>query len=218
MILDDVIVDVRRIIQDEDSTAYRYSNAFMLGMGNQALKRIQLLRPDLFAHMSTVACTQGQVIQSAPSDSLRIIEVYSIVSSGVGLVEADREVLDQTLPTWPNDTEAAAINWMRSVRNPNKFFIYPQAPSGQSLDIEYSQVPTTYNGTTAITLLPDAYFPVVVDVMVFLLESVDNEAVTSGRAKLYKESYENMLGVSKGSIPVTDTEDAGLDPTKVEVV
>jgi len=107
---------------------------------------------------------------------------------------------------------------MRSVRNPNKFFIYPQAPSGQSLDIEYSQVPTTYNGTTAITLLPDAYFPVVVDVMVFLLESVDNEAVTSGRAKLYKESYENMLGVSKGSIPVTDTEDAGLDPTKVEVV
>jgi len=207
MILDDVIVDVRRIIQDEDSTAYRYSNAFMLGMGNQALKRIQLLRPDLFAHMSTVACTQGQVIQSAPSDSLRIIEVYSIVSSGVGLVEADREVLDQTLPTWPNDTEAAAINWMRSVRNPNKFFIYPQAPSGQSLDM-----------TTAITLLPDAYFPVVVDVMVFLLESVDNEAVTSGRAKLYKESYENMLGVSKGSIPVTDTEDAGLDPTKVEVV
>jgi hypothetical protein len=218
MILDDVIVDVRRIIQDEDSTAFRYSDAFMLGMGNQALKRIQLLRPDLFAYVSTVACTQGEVIQSAPSDSLRIIEVYSIVSSGVGLVEAVREVLDQTLPTWPNDTAAAAINWMRHVRNPNKFFIYPQAPSDQSLDIEYSQVPTTYDGTTEITLLPDAYFPVVVDIMVFLLESVDNEAVTSGRAKLYKESYENMLGVSKQSIPVTDTEDAGLSLIKVEVV
>ena len=190
----------------------------MLSMGNQALKRIQLLRPDLFAFVSTVATTQGEVIQSAPSDSLRIIEVYSIVSSGVGLVEADREVLDQTLPTWPNDAEAAAINWMRSVRNPNKFFIYPQAPSGQSLDIEYSQVPTTYDGTTTVALLPDAYFPVVVDIMVFLLESVDNESVTAGRAKLFKESYENMLGVSKGSLPVTDTEDAGQDPLKVEVV
>ena len=218
MIFDDVIVDVRRIIQDEDSTAYRYSNAFMLGMGNQALKRIQLLRPDLFAKTGTVANIAGEVLQSAPTDSLRIIEVLSINGSGVGLVEAVRETLDQTLPTWPNDTAAAAINWMRHVRNPNKFFIYPQAPSSQTLDIEYSQVPPTYDGTTAITLLPDAYFPVVVDIMVFLLESVDNEAVTSGRAKLYKESYENMLGVSKGSIPVTDTEDAGLDSTKMEVV
>lgn len=217
MILDDVITDVRRIIQDE-TTTYRYSDAFLLGLCNQALKRIQLLRPDLFAYVSTVACTENEVIQSAPSDSLRIIEVYSIVSSGVGLVEADREVLDQTLPTWPNDTAAAAINWMRSVRNPNKFFIYPQAPSGQSLDIEYSQVPTTYDGTTTVTLLPDAYFPVVVDVVVFLVESVDNENVTSGRAKLFKDSFTEMLGVSKASLPVTDTEDAGQDPLKVEVV
>lgn len=218
MILDDVIVDVRRIIQDEDSVSFRYSNTFMLGMGNQALKRIQLLRPDLFAYVGTVTCVQGEVIQSAPTDSLRIIECYSIVSSGVSLVEASREVLDQTLPAWPNDTQGAAVNWMRSVRNPNKFFIYPQAPSGQVLTVEYSQCPPTYNGTTAIALLADAYFPVVVDVMVFLLESVDNESVTSGRAKLYKESYENMLGVSRGSIPVTDTEDAGLNPIKVEVV
>ena len=217
MILDDVIVDVRRIVQDETAT-YRYSDAFMLGMGNQALKRIQLLRPDLFAFTGTVACTAGEVLQSAPSDSLRIIEVLSISSSGVGLVEANRETLDQTLPAWPNDTAAAAINWMRHVRNPNKFFIYPQAPTSQTLDIEYSQVPTTYNGTTAITLLPDAYFPVVVDIMVFLLESVDNEHVTSGRAKLFKDSYTEMLGVTKGSLPVTDTEDAGQDPLKVEVV
>lgn len=218
MILDDVIVDVRRIVQDEDTTSFRYSNAFMLAMGNQALKRIQLLRPDLFAYTGTVLCTQSAVIQSAPSDSLRIIEVLSINGSGVGLVEVVKEVLDQTLPTWPNDAEAAAINWMRHVRNPNKFFIYPQAPAAQTLDIEYSQVPTTYDGVTAIALLPDAYFPVVADIMVFMLESVDNEAVTAGRAKLYKESYENMLGVSKGSLPVTDTEDAGQNPLKVEVV
>jgi|TARA_Y100000310_G_C20699197_1_gene828093 hypothetical protein len=217
MILDDVITDVRRIIQDETAT-FRYSDAFMLAMGNQALKRIQLLRPDLFAKTGTMTCVEDQVLQSAPDDSLRIIEVLSINGTGVGLVEANRETLDQTLPTWPNDTAAAAINWMRHVRNPNKFFIYPQAPAAQTLDIEYSQVPTTYDGSTTITLLPDAFFPVVVDVMVFLLESVDNESVTTGRAKLYKESYIEMLGVNKGSTPLTDTEDAGLDLLKVEVV
>jgi len=215
VILGDVIAEVRRIIQDE-TTTYRYSDAFILSLSNQALKRVQLLRPDLFSYVGTVACTAGEVIQAAPSDSLRVIEVYSVVS-GNGVIEADREVLDQTIPTWPNDTAAAAINWMRHVRNPNKFFIYPQAPVGQSLDIEYSQVPPTYDSTTAVTLLPDAYFPVVVDIVVFLVESVDNENVTSQRAQLFKESYTEMLGVTSASRPVTDTENAG-QPLQVEVV
>jgi len=216
MILDDVITDVRRIVQDE-TVAYRYSDAFLLSMCNQALKRIQLLRPDLFAFFGTVACDAGEVLQSAPSDSLRVIEVYSIVG-GTGLVEASREVLDQTIPTWPNDTAAAAINWMRHVRNANKFFIYPQAPAAQTLDIEYSQVPADYDGTTAVTLLSDAYFPVVVDMVVYLVEVVDNEHVTSGRAKLFLDAVEQMLGVSSASRRVTDTEDAGLEALKVEVV
>jgi len=221
MILNDVITDVRRIVQDE-TVPYRYSDAFLLSMCNQALKRIQLLRPDLFAFFGTVACDAGEVLQSAPSDSLRVIEVYSIVG-GTGLVEASREVLDQTIPTWPNDTAAAAINWMRHVRNANKFFIYPQAPAAQTLDIEYSQVPTDYDGTTAVTLLPDAYFPVVVDMVVYLVEVIDNEHVTSGRAKLFRDAVEQMLGVSSASRLVTDTEDAGLEAMgtnvhKVEVV
>jgi hypothetical protein len=215
MILNDIITTVRRLIQDETAT-YRYSDAFLLDLCNQGLKRIQLLRPDLFSYVSTVACTQGEVIQSAPSDSLRIIEIYSIVG-GTGLVEASREVLDQTVPTWPNDTEAAAINWMRHVRNPNKFFIYPQAPAAQSLDIEYSQVPTTYDGTTTVTLLPDAYESVLVDVVVWLAESIDNEHVTSGRAKMYQDSFMASLGATKASLPVTDTENAG-QPIQVEVV
>jgi hypothetical protein len=125
MILDDVITDVRRIVQDE-TVAYRYSDAFLLSMCNQALKRIQLLRPDLFAFFGTVACDAGEVLQSAPSDSLRVIEVYSIVG-GTGLVEASREVLDQTIPTWPNDTAAAAINWMRLL---NRCWVYPLRLAG----------------------------------------------------------------------------------------
>ena len=215
MILNDIITAVRRIIQDETVT-YRYSDVFLLDLCNQGLKRIQLLRPDLFSYVGTVLCTQGEVIQTAPTDSLRIIEVYSIVG-GTGLVEADREVLDQTIPTWPNDTEAAAINWMRHVRNPNRFFIYPQAPAAQTLNIEYSQVPATYDGTTTVTLLPDAYVPALVDVVVFLAESIDNEHVTNGRAKMYKDLFMAELGATVASLPVTDTENAG-QPLKIEVV
>jgi len=215
MILNDIITAVRRIIQDE-TVDYRYSDVFLLDLCNQGLKRIQLLRPDLYSFVGTVACVQNAVIQSAPSDSLRIIECYSIVG-GTGLVEADREVLDQTIPTWPNTTAGAAINWMRHVRNPNKFFIYPKAPANQTLTVEYSQVPPTYAGGATVTLLPDAYVPALIDVVVFLAESIDNEHVTSGRAKMYKDLFMAELGATTASLPVTDTENAG-QPLQVEVV
>jgi|TARA_R110002167_G_scaffold103452_7_gene267680 hypothetical protein len=215
MILNDIVTAVRRIIQDE-TVAYRYSDVFLLDLCNQGLKRIQLLRPDLFSYVGTVACVENAVIQSAPSDSLRIIECYSIVG-GTGLVEADREVLDQTIPTWVNTTAGAAINWMRHVRNPNKFFIYPKAPANQTLTVEYSQVPPTYAGGATVTLLPDAYVPALIDVVVFLAESIDNEHVTNGRAKMYMDLFMSELGATTASLPVTDTENAG-QPLQIEVV
>jgi len=213
MILNDVITETRRILQDID-TPQRYSDEVLLGFANQALKRIAVLRPDLFAYVGEVTCTTGAVLQDAPSDSIRIIEVYSVVS-GNGVIEVNRETLDQALPTWMNDTAAAATNWMRHVRNPNKFFIYPKAPSGQKLVVEYTQAPPTYDATTTVALLSDAYFPVVLDATVFLAESIDNEHVNSNRAKLFQESFTQALGVGAQSRPITDTENSGMKDEEV---
>ena len=208
MILNDVITEVRRILQDVN-TPQRYSDTILLGFANQALKRMAVLRPDLFAYMGTMTCTQDSVIQSAPSDSIRIIECYSVVG-GNGIIETNREALDQAMPTWMNDTAAAATNWMRHVRNPNKFFIYPKAPANQVLNIEYAQTPSTYDGTTTVTLLPEAYFPVVVDGTVYIAESVDNEHVNSKRAELFQSSFTQAPGVTAQSRTITDTEKGGL--------
>lgn len=213
MILNDVITETRRILQDID-IPQRYSDEVLLGFANQALKRIAVLRPDLFAYVGEVTCTADAVLQTAPSDSIRIIEVYSVVS-GNGVIEVNRETLDQALPSWMNDTAAAATNWMRHVRNPNKFFIYPKAPADQKLVIEYTQSPPTYDGTTTVALLSDAYFPVVLDATVFLSESIDNEHVNSNRAKLFQESFTQALGVGAQSRPVTDTESSGMKPEEV---
>lgn len=204
----DVITEVRQLIQDEDAP-YRYTDAFLLGKVNQALKRIAVLRPDLFAYVGTMTCTADAVIQSAPSDSIRVIEVYSIVG-GNALTETNREVLDQNAPGWPNVAAAAAQNWMRNVRNPNKFYIYPKAPAAQDLNIEYAQTPTDYALTDTILLIPDGYFPVVVDASVFLVESVDNENVTSGRAQLFHDSFMRMLGLTTQAREITDSETSGM--------
>lgn len=208
MILNDVVTEVRRMLQDEN-TPQRYSDAVLIGFANQSLKRIAVLRPDLFAHVSTITCVENEVIQTAPTDSLRIIEVYS-VSGGNGVIETNRESLDQAYPQWMNDTASAAVNWMRHTRNANKFFIYPKAPAAQVLDIEYAQTPPTYDGTTTVTLLTDAYIPVVIDATIFLAESVDNEHVNSKRAEIFYNSFTKSLAVNAQSKIATDTEEGGM--------
>jgi hypothetical protein len=213
MILDDVVTEVRRILQDTNSPQ-RYSDDVLIGFANQALKRIAVLRPDLFAYIGEIPCVDGEVVQSMPSDSIRLIEIYR-VKDGNGVIETNREALDQALPTWMNDTAAPAVNFMRHVRNANKFFIYPKAPASQILIGEYAQTPPDYDGTTTVALLPDAYEPVVIDATVFIAESVDNEHVNSNRAQLFQQSFTQSLGVSAQSREVTDPERGGLNEEDV---
>lgn len=213
MILNDVIIEVRRIIQDT-STPYRYSNDVLLGFANQSLKRIAVLRPDLFAFIGDIICADGEVVQSMPYDSIRLIEIYS-VKNGNGIVETNREALDQAYPEWMNAPAGPAVNFMRHVRNPNKFFIYPKAPAGQVLVGEYAKTPLDYADTANVDLLPDAYFPVVIDATVFLAESVDNEHVNSQRAQLFQQSFIQTLSVAAQSRSITDPERGGFDKEDV---
>lgn len=213
MKLSAVITEVRRVLQD-NTAPYRYSDTYLLGFANQALKRMAVLRPDLFAYIGTVTCTAGAVIQSAPTDSIRVMEIFQ-VQGGSGVTEVNRDSLDETYPGWMNDAAGACVNWMRHVRNPNRFFIYPKAPAGQVLVVEYAQTPPDYAIDADVALLPDAYFPVVVDGTIFLAESVDNEHVNSNRAQLFQQTFTQALGVNAQSRTLTDTEEAGLDPKQV---
>lgn len=213
MKLTNVVTEVRRMLQDIN-TPYRYSDTTLLGFANSALKRIAVLRPDLFAYIGEIPTTAGSVVQSSPADSIRLMEIFQ-VKDGAGVTEANREALDQTYPTWMNDAAAPTINWMRHVRNSNKFFIYPKAPAGQILIGEYAQTPKDYTADEDVALLSDAYFPVVVDATIFLAESVDNEHVNSNRAQLFQQSFTQALGISAQSRVITDTEEAGLNKEQV---
>ena len=210
MILDDVITEVRYLSSDTntDTDLQRFSDAALLKFANLTLKRMALLRPDLFSTIGDITCTDGVILQSAPSDSIRIMEIFSI-KDGAAVRETEREILDQTYPAWTTDTAAACQTWMRHPRNPNKFFIYPKSSTSQVLTGEYAQSPPVYDGTTTVSLLPDAWFPTVVDGTMFLAQSVDDEHVLSQRAALFQESFIQALQANMESRIVTDLEQGG---------
>ena len=209
----EIITEVRRLIQDTKVT-YRYSDAIMLGWVNQTLKRTAVLRPDLFGVIGDIATTPNVVLQSTPTDSLRLIQIFQ-VKNGDAVTEVDREVFDQTYPGWVNEAASTPVNFMRHVRNPNKFFVYPRPTSGVILVGEYAQVPPDYALNDTIALIPEAYFPVLIDGVVFLAESVDDEHVNSQRAALFQKNYTEALGASVSNRVVTDTKQAGMDRKQV---
>jgi hypothetical protein len=209
----DIITEARNLIQDTRAP-YRYSDTLMLGWVNQTLKRMSVLRPDLFSFIGDIPTTANTVLQSCPSDSLRLVEIFQI-KNGDAVTEVNRDVLDQMYPNWVNEAAGTPVNFMRHVRNPNKFFLYPRPSTGVVLVGEYAQVPPAYTIAQAIALLPDAYLPIAVDGVVFLAESVDNEHVNSGRAKLFQDSFAQTLATGLQVRSITDTEEGGMDPRQV---
>lgn len=208
----DVLVSVRQLLQDSNSNPalQRYSDDLLLGFGNQTLKRIALLRPDLFSYIGEIPCTAGEVLQTAPTDSIRLMEILR-VKNGDAVRETSRETMDQTYPAWASDAAGACVNWMRHPRNPNRFFIYPAAPVSQILIGEYAQTPPTYAVSDTIGLLPDAFFPCLVDGTVYLAEAVNSEPASTQRAEMFQKSLTAMLAASLESREVTDKETAGMD-------
>ena len=209
----EVIAEARRLIQDT-KVPYRYSDTVLLGFVNQTLKRMVILRPDLFAVVADFATVTNAVLQSCPADSTRLIEIFQ-VKDGNSVTEVNRDILNRTAPGWQNEAAGAPVNFMRHVRNPNRFFVYPRPTAGVLLVGEYAQTPPDYTIDQEITYPTDAYFPVTVDGVVFLAESIDNEHVNSGRAKLFQDAFVQGLGVSLQSRTITDTEAGGQDPKQV---
>lgn len=209
----EVITEVRRLIQDTKVT-FRYSDTVLLGFVNQTLKKMAVLRPDLFAVIADFTTVANTVLQSCPTDSVRLMQIFQI-KSGDAVTEVSKETLDQMYPNWVNEVAGIPVNFMRHVRNPNKFFVYPRPSSGVILVGEYAQSPATYALNDTVALLPDAYLTSVVEGAVYLAESVDNEHVSSGRAKLFQDAFVQGLGVSLQSRVITDTEAGGLDPKQV---
>ncbi len=208
----DVIAEVRNVVQDTRAT-YRYSDTLLLGFVNTTIKRMAILRPDLFTVIGDISITANTVVQDCPAGAVRLVEIFQVKNGDV-ITEVSREMLDQTYPEWRTETPGTPVNYMRHVRNPTQFFLVPRPVNSVTLIGEYVASPPTYAIDEDIDL-PSAYFPVLVDGTVFMAESVDNEHVNSGRAKLYQDSFTQLLGVGLQSRSVTDTEEGGLDPKQV---
>lgn len=200
----DVIVEARKLLQDTQAP-YRYSDTDLLGYVNQTLKRMAVFRPTLFTNITSVPLTANTVIQDLPSDAHRLVQVFFIDNYN-SVNEVEREVLERAYPQWVSDPSGIPFNFIRHPRNATKFFLYPRPLANLTATVEYVVEPIAYTINQTILYLKDTYLGVVVDGVVFLASSIDDEHVNSNRAKLFLESFTSALGVDLQQQAVLDNE------------
>lgn len=201
----EIVQEARELLLDE-TAPFRYSDDFIVRKANQVLRRMVIMRPDLFAHVATLTTTPGS-LQTCPADSVRLMDV---TLNGVSAApkEINQEVLDLMFPSWNTTTVGPTTNWMRYPRDPNRFYVYPPSAGGEALTIVYARSTPTY-AIGATVALQDAYFPVLLDGVCWLMESLDAEHVESGRAKMFLDAYSAALAGGLAARQITDTEDGG---------
>lgn len=208
-----VIAEVRVFIKDTDAVSYRNSDDNLVLMINRAMKRIALLRPDLFTTIGTITLVSG-ITQTVPNYG-RIVEVFGITGGGA-ITEGNRETLDELTPTWRSAASVAAAsitNWMRHSRNPSKFFVSPPSNGTGSLDAEYTAPPATLLIGTTIPL-SENYEPAVVDMTVAEVEWADDENVLNQRAEAFYKRAKELLGADAQGRAMTDKEGGGVPGAK----
>jgi hypothetical protein len=209
----EVITEVRRLVQDQ-LVPYRYSDTVLLGYVNQTLQRMAILRPDLFTDIVDITTTADAAVQSLPAEAIRLVDIFQ-VKNGNAITEVDRETMNRNYPGWMNEASGTPVNFMRHVKNPDRYFLYPRPAAGIVLVGEYAKSPIDYTINASIDVISDTYFPIVVDGTVYLAESIDDEHVQSGRAKLFYDSFVEQLGAGLQSRKLTDTKSAGMESGEV---
>jgi hypothetical protein len=212
----DILLDAKRLAQDNGllRTPDTYSAATLLAFVNQVLRRTAVIRPDLFALMTTLTPTPNVVEQALPADSLRLINIFA-TEDGAAITEVSREMMDRSYPQWRLDPAGVPVNYMRHVHNPNRYFLYPRPTSAVVLLGEYAQSPPVYTLNQPIALLPDAFQPVIVAGVVMLLAGVENNTQNGQRFVQFQKLYEDALGMNLQARVLSDTPSSGLAPEQV---
>jgi hypothetical protein len=208
----DVVVEARELVLDE-TIPFRYSDELLVRKVNQVLRRMVVLRPDLFTAVQTITTVVG-AMQTCPADSVRLMDV-TLNGANRTPKEINQDVLDMMFPKWNTETPAPTENWMRFPRDPNRFYVYPPSVGGEQLTIVFAKSTPTYVMNDTV-LLQDAYFPVLLDGVCWLVELIDAEHAESGRAKMFKDAYDGALSAGLAVRRLTDNEDAAPTAPKRE--
>jgi hypothetical protein len=185
----DLVYQARGVLGDR-TTPYRYSDEDLLGYANDALLILANVRPQLFVSVLSYTCVAGAVQQLPTTTTIGLVSI-------LGLRPTVRDLLDRLDPDWIYAESAAARHWAPCENDPHRFYVVPPASAGQVLQVSFAAAPGRYNLTDTFPVLK-TFWPAVIDYVVGMAESRDDEHVVTQRAQQFLAKTASLMGGSNG--------------------
>lgn len=146
----DTFEKVREFLRDQDSAAYRWSDAVLVAFLADAALELVRLRPDANAIRDALQLTAGEVIHDLlPADAIALMDVVRNMGAdgttpGNVILPATLDEMNRADRGWMAATaDTTILNWLRHPTEPTKFYTSPPAHAVTQVWVEliYSRVP-----------------------------------------------------------------------------
>ena len=203
-----IINDVAKELGDTAFTTW--TRAHLIGLLNQAVRQVLLVRPDANSSTESIPLTAGS-LQALPAGALRLLRVIRNMGTdgltpGRVIRFVDQPTLDAFDPDWHSATPSAVIkSYTYDEKAPDVFYVNPPANGLTQIEVVVSRLPAvldpamddpTFNDANTVTNLKDIYANTLMDWVLYKAYSYESSAVNSAQmANAHMNSFYNSLGV-----------------------
>ena len=220
MKLSDITSRVRILLNDTDSSAYRWADPELTLWVNDGQRFIALIRPDSTSVNAAVTLSAGSK-QAVPGTVFRLLDVIRNLASdgttpGRVIKLTERKVLDDFDPMWHTATKVGTIkHYTYDNRVPTIFYVYPPAINGTKIEAVISRAPTDVASSGDDLTLADQYMEAEINYVMY--RAFLKDAEFSGNSALsgsYMQTLLAILGVkTKKDVAFSpDLNDQGSTP------
>jgi len=195
MIVADVINRVRPVLNDSDSSAYRWSDPDLKRYVDDAVRLILVKRPDANTSTTTISLVVGA--QQTLSDAHEKLIDVTANGDGRAVTLIEQSVMDAFSPNWRSGTASDATkHYMYDPRTPREFQVYPPAATtSATLKAKVTLKHSTLAESNSSIGLRDQFMEHVVVFVLYKAYARDMEF--AGNAELaasYLSLFNGMLG------------------------
>lgn len=187
---------LRRLLQDENLSAPRYTDAELLAWLNEAYLAIIKIVPAEGMRVGNITLAAG-VNQSLPAGGILLVSVRRNMDlSGAVITPTSRAALDAFVPGWHTSTQASTIvHYMPDATDASRFSVYPPALANTVVEAQWVHTPEPATSLSEEIKVRDVFAPALVNYVAFRLYSKDADDASNAQvASAYYSAFLSAAG------------------------
>ena len=188
----DLLDNIGSLLYDDSNEVW--DDTLKVSLVNEALKVIVLARPDASVITETFTVVADTPKQTIPATGIRLLDVL-MNTNGAPIRKTTKEDLNDTIPAWTITTGSAIETYAFDEENPTIFWLQPVPNSALSIDISYSNTPTTFSAGSTSIGIAEIYVPAVKEYVLARCYGMPTSGVNLVKSANHMTAFYKIIGI-----------------------